>query len=237
MLQNSTKISKITLPYSIIINEKPKEIIKVYNKEVYWEIVSANVKEPTSINNWVDLFPFLESIDWKSVFTLAYKICKEPYLQTFQYKVLNRTINCQYNLFKWHISVSSKCSYCVSIDTIEHHLYYCPISLKFWNEVSLWLYDITKVKLNLTICEIIFGISLNLHNQSDVLIMFNYIILLGKWYINHCRPHQKQIDVLEFTLILKNKLKILKMLHTLSNNADAFSNIFGILYDKLKSLV
>ena len=136
MLQNSTKISKIIPPYSIIINEKPKEIIKVYSKDVYWEIASAKVKEPTSINNWVDLFPFLESIDWKSVFTLACKICKEPYLQTFQYKV---------------------------IDTIEHHLYYCPISLKFWNEVSLWLYDITKVKLNLTICEIIFGISLNLH--------------------------------------------------------------------------
>ena len=228
--QNNTNL---LAPYCITINESSKEISKVYSKDVYWELVKAKVKQPTAITTWIDLYPFLESCNWKSVFTLAYQICKEPYLQTFQYKVLNRTINCKYNLLKWHISDSDNCIYCEAIDTIEHHLYYCPKSLKFWDVVKLWLHDITKVKFDFTICEVIFGIPLVIHDPSNVLITFNFIILLGKWYINYCRCKQKQIDSTEYKYILKNKLETLKMAYTLNNSSDAFTNIFGLVYNKL----
>ena len=49
---------------------------------------------PTSIKTWVDTYPFLEKIDWKKILELLYKITTEPYLQIYQYQILNRILNC-----------------------------------------------------------------------------------------------------------------------------------------------
>ena len=141
--------------FRIILNNR---IAKITSKKVYSELIRQVVKASTEIETWLNLFPFLEQIEWKSVFTLVYKVTKEPYLQSFQYKVLNRTLNCCYNLYNWQISPSPICSYCTQIDTIEHHLYHCNETINFWKEVSTWLYKINCIKLSLTVCEIIFGL-------------------------------------------------------------------------------
>lgn len=56
------------------------------------------------------------------------KISNEPYLQTFQYKVQNRILNCNERLFKFKIKESKNCSTCYQVDTIEHHLISCKSS-------------------------------------------------------------------------------------------------------------
>ena len=57
-------------------------------------------------------FPFLEQVNWAHLFTYMNKVTSEPYLQSFQYKITNRTLNCNYNLFKWNILDHSTCVYC-----------------------------------------------------------------------------------------------------------------------------
>ena len=58
-----------------------------------------------------------------------------------------------------------------------------------------------SIKLCFTICEIIFGI----HIEHDNIINFvNYIIILGKWYINNCRMNAKTIQINEFQQIVEN---------------------------------
>ena len=106
-----------TPKFGISLNHRITEISKITSKKVYSELIGHVVKAPTAIETWLNLFPFLQQIEWNSVFTLVYKITKEPYLQSFQYKILNRTLNCRYNLYKWNISSSPTCIYCTQTNT------------------------------------------------------------------------------------------------------------------------
>ena len=100
-------------------------------------MVQGKTKKPTAVEIWVDWFHFLEGVNWSSIYKLLYKISNEPYLQSFQYKILNKTVNCRYNLYKWNRISSNKYLHCLNVDTLEHHFYYCPVSTKFWCEINL----------------------------------------------------------------------------------------------------
>ena len=51
----------------------------------------------------------------------CYKISNEPYLQTFQYIVINIILNLNERLFKFKIKESEIYLTCNQVDTIEHH--------------------------------------------------------------------------------------------------------------------
>ena len=91
-IHSSTFNYEQTPKFSLKLNQKEVPIFKVTSRKVYWEIVNCKIKKPTALETWLDLFPFLEHENWGSVYTLVYKITTEPYLQTFQYKIINRTI-------------------------------------------------------------------------------------------------------------------------------------------------
>ena len=75
----------------VILNSRAKNIKKVTTKEIYWEFLNNIIKPPTCIDKWVELYPFPDKLEWKNTFKLPYKIVRETYLQTFQYKIINRT--------------------------------------------------------------------------------------------------------------------------------------------------
>ena len=153
---------------------------KITSKKLYNELIRRIAKPPIAIERWTELHPFLENHDWKCTFILPHKIAQETYLQSFQYKVVTRILNCNYNLHKWGIKDSPVCEYCNELDTITHHLFECQVVKTFWNEVELWIYDRLGVLFNLTVCEIIFGI----RELDELIRLVNYIILYGKLYIN-----------------------------------------------------
>ena len=123
----------------VTINNILKSLYKLTSQLLYWELINLKSKGHSSLDTWVHLFPFLENIEWKIIFTLSNRVTCESYLQTFQYKVLNRTLNCRYNLYNWKISESPVCTYCNAkqIDTIEHHLILCCNSAEFWNRMKI----------------------------------------------------------------------------------------------------
>ena len=138
------------------------------------------IEPPTSIEKWVNIFPFMmENIDWSKIFSLSFRTIREPFFHSFQYRVLNRILNCKDKLLTW--KKTDTCVYCNDIDTLEHHLFYWVEFIIFWKSVSGWIKSNLDTSFDLTICEIIFGIPI-FHNQSITAI--NFIILLGKWYIN-----------------------------------------------------
>ena len=117
-----TQLIKENTTY-ISYNKKPRDLIKISTKEIYQLLVSKKQMPPKAIDKWVDIFPFMENFEWKSVYELPSRIIKEPYLQSFQYKLLNRVINCKDKLFVWKISENNQCIYCTKVDTIEHHFF------------------------------------------------------------------------------------------------------------------
>ena len=42
------------------------------------------------------MYPFLKTIDWKDIYKISFNVIREPYLQSFQYKVINRILNTIY---------------------------------------------------------------------------------------------------------------------------------------------
>ena len=59
-------------------------------KEMYINLIIEKTKPPRSIKTWINLYPFLEQYDWKKIYKITFKYMREPYLQSFQYKILNR---------------------------------------------------------------------------------------------------------------------------------------------------
>ena len=142
---------------------------KISNIDTYFELLENIIKEPTAIAIWVDLFSFLDKIQWENIFLNVNHMIKETYIQTFQYKILHRLTNCNYNLFKWKLKDSPYCNYCnIHIDTIEHHFYLFALCKHSWEQLGNYLTRTFKIEnsLDLTICEVIFSIGLKKTNNQ-----------------------------------------------------------------------
>ena len=164
------------------------------------------IKQPTSTERWINTFPFLEKEDWSLIFKRTFEITQEPYLQTFQYKIINRILNTREKLYKWKIADTDKCSECGEVDGVEHHLFYCQDSKLFWKRLKEWMLNNIGYGFELTVCEVIFGIPNT--NYSDTKLI-NFLILLGKWYINKCKTTETVIYFFEFLTIMKTKVNIM----------------------------
>ena len=200
----------------IQINNKLKKIEKISSKEIYLSLIKRKILPPTSIEKWIDIFPFMETFEWNKIFQLPFKVIREPYLQSFQYKILNRIINCRDKLFLWKIVPSNKCLYCDRVDSLEHHFFDCVECERFWKGVTIWIKGNLETSMNLTICEILFGIPI----QDEGIKPINFIILMGKWFINKRRTHEKSLNLNAFFTILKNKINMIVYNKTV-NNEDA----------------
>ena len=212
----------------IKIQNKYVSLKKVKNNEIYRQLITTISKAPTSIETWIETYPFLETHDWKDSFCLPYKVLKETYLQSFQYKIITRNLNCNYSLFKWKIKNSPKCDSCDMVDTIQHHLFQCNLTKVFWKNVEEWIYRSLEIKFNFTECEIIFGIPFN---NDPILEIINYILIIGKWYINHMKTIAKNVTIFEFMKTLKGKIKAICELQTIKgiNENDYFHIILSTI--------
>ena len=209
------------------VRTKLQEITEIKPQQIYQELISRTVKQPTSQNTWSNLFTFLENHSWEDTYTLPFKVISEPYYQSFQYKVIHRIINCKENLHKWKLTDSPKCDYCMSIDTLEHHLYYCSSSKVFWEKMSQKIKDTFDINIHFTVCEIMLG--LNLY-QDPLFYCINYLILIGKWYINKVKNCKKEINFTEFLIILKSKLHVLHNIYNKKNELNTSETHFCTLY-------
>ena len=196
-------LQKETTP-EVKINGKLVKITELTTKKIYQTLIKRKIQEGVNIEKWISRFPVLGTIDWSVIYKHAFNTTTEPYLQSFQYKIIQGILNCNYNLKKWTILESNKCLYCEEIDTIEHRLYACEQSKLFWKRVQIWMRDNLEVSFPLTVCEVLFGINMNSGDQNIKVI--NFIILLGKWYINNTKQNEKPLYFFDFLTLLQNKI-------------------------------
>ena len=163
------------------------------------------------LETWVNLYPFLDNYDWKDIYMIPFKYIREPYLQSFQYKIINIILNTNANLHRWNIKTTNKCTYCNEIDTIEHHLYFCKESIIIWEKLENWVFNQFGLNIKLTVCEILFGLP---HAVDNYIELLNFLIILGKTYINHSKTTEQPIYFIELLNLIKNKIDVI----LLSNN-------------------
>ena len=215
---------------TIQIKGKSSNLVKVNSKSVYWELLSSKTKLPTSIELWIDLFPFMEAAPWNIIFKSIHNTLLPPYMQTFQYKIVNRILNCRYNLYKWKLKDTPFCIYCKHFDTLEHHLFLCAHSKEFWEQFEKWVSKYLTQGFHLTICEVLFG--KNIQENDKVKKVINVLISYGKWYVNFCRTNKKRLSFFEFLRLCKSKVETSKYLEDLTIER-AQNNIFDI-FDSIR---
>ena len=86
-------------------------------------------------------------------------------------------------LYKWKIKNNNS----EKVDSIEHHLYYCTIGNRFWNQLKSWTISNLSYGIELTVCGVLFGIPSC--NNPDLKII-NFLIHIGKWYLNNSKTNQ-----------------------------------------------
>ena len=209
-LSNEMCLSKLrqtldTKEIYIIRNNNAKFFKDTSTKQIYQTLISKLSSPPTAIDKWVEIFPFMETIEWDKIFQLPYIITRESFLQTFQYKILNRIINCNHKLHIWSIRDNNKCEYCEHIDTLEHHFFWCKRTQEFWDQIRTWASDNLDTSMKLTICEVIFGINIQGNKSIDTI---NFLILIGKRFINKSRTNKQPLYFINFLALIKEKIQL-----------------------------
>ena len=82
----------------------------------------------------------------------------------------------------------------------------------FWTRLQKWICNVFKVKheSEFTICEILFQIGTEIDTNFKTAYNYckNFVVLIGKWYINFIRSENKTLIFEEYLGILQAKLKI-----------------------------
>ena len=117
---------------------------------------------------------------WPDIFRLSFKTVRETEIQSFQYRVLSRVLQCNYWLHKLRIKQNNLCDFCRTVDTIEHFLVSCPANRSFWNELEIWLKKPTLFQIMIQSPLILLISPLVSYNTSKII---NLIILYAKYYI------------------------------------------------------
>jgi len=212
------------------IKGKLKPLLEINTKEIYSEFLRPYTTSPTSINTWIEAYPFLETLDWRDIFKLPYLIVREPYLQTLQYKIIHRTFNCNYMLYKWKIVDTPSCDNCQLIDTVEHYFFECVEIRQFWQNVSRWIKCTQDIKYEFTVCEILLGIP---QTHDPFFKNMNFIILMGKWFISHKKHQKEHVTLFEFLLHVKNKLEVYNYVYGMIGRSEEFENTYALIYNEL----
>ena len=217
--ENKSKAGQDTLEQNIFIGSKYRSLEEITTKEVYDNIRNGKMQRPTSEKRWVELYNdlVLEEQDWEMIYTTTRSLTKDSKIQMFQYKITNRILATNKNLKKWKRISYDKCEFCNDIDTMEHFLYECRVSMKLWDSIQLWWESSLSFKFPITVLEIFFGIPNE--NRDNITHICNYIIMQAKYllYVSKKSNNLHHIDLYNLLLVIKNDLH-LKRTYAIENN-------------------
>ena len=211
----------------IKIKDKMKDIKDMTCKDVYWQYISTVGAHPTAEKKWADYID-VDNDEWEHLHVIPYRVCRETYLQSFQYKIMNRFFPCNYTLSKWYNDHSPKCTQCDSTDYLEHYFYLCEHVKSFFQSVEKWWLSTIEVSMKLNAKYVLLGIPN--HNEDKFIDIFNLCILYAKWYIYQCKLNHQNLFIMDYIKFVKEKLHI-EETWCLINNSKDFENRWGAFYN------
>ena len=181
---SSIKVSKE--PNNLIfINNRLVDLEKCKCNEFYWHILNLNIKTPRAVYQWQKIFQPLENVDsdfWKSIYKMPFKTVRDTQIQSFQFRIIHRTIACNEWLNNLTIKSTNKCNFCEHKDSIIHFFINCEKTNQFWKTWALWWKRLTGFDITIDNCIlecIIFGFP----GSSQNIKLINYCILYAKYFI------------------------------------------------------
>ncbi len=127
-------------------------------------------------------------------------------------------------------------SYCQETDHIKHIFLFCPEEKQFWNTFFTWWNNLRDIQIP-TQCECLEeNMVFRFQTKGDIFTVLNLCILIAKYHI-YCQRiyNEKGINVFQYLIELKNKLRIERHICTLTVTIDKFDK-FQFLYEQLQIL-
>ena len=79
-------------------------------------------------------------------------------LRYFQYKIVNRILYLNKQLYKMKVVSNDKCSFCKKeLENIVHFFYNCEISKSIWNETVKWINEGSRLEIEFNLENVFFG--------------------------------------------------------------------------------
>ena len=151
-------------------------------------------------------------------FSLPIRVCSEPYLRSFQYKVLNSILFTNEILFKIGYIPSPNCSFCQDTkETRNHVLFTCPFSYYFWMDV------IPKILNNISSCRCLLLSDVIIGILKEGMDLVNNAIIVGNSYLWSCSHKDINRQLVTLRKFLKRNTKLKNIL--LSNRIELFLSV------------
>lgn len=202
---NSNFLTWTGLRESVPIRTRPpsfKMVLDLENykcRNYYKTLKQVTYERP---KKWVTLANEFNLTDEQlsEAYLLPLRVASEPYVRSFQYKVLNSLLYNNKLLCKIGYITDLNCTFCKETpETVYHILFECSFSKSFWNDV---IYNILS-KLSSCRCLLLRDVSIGfLRKEMDLI---NYVLLIGKIHIWDCRRKGNKPVIAHFKQILKNK--------------------------------
>ena len=134
----------------IKLSNKYVELRKATCRQFYWAEIKIISERPTCYFKWESEY-FFADFDWDLINIIPYECTSDTHLQSMQYKIIHRYFPCKYQLNKWNIEDSNRCTYCQEIDTLSHYFVECESVRSFWNSLKAWFLRTFEFCINFTV--------------------------------------------------------------------------------------
>ena len=119
-----------------------------------------------------------------------YKVTNVPKYRSFQYRLLQRGIVTNIQLYKWNISNTQLCSFCgEEVETLVHLFVTCEKVKTLWTKIQEYYGKRFKVThMDMSSCGIIFNKVVVKKNH-----IMNFVCLISKQFIYRCRCQNEEL--------------------------------------------
>ena len=234
LIRNSPNCADLCRPF-FILKDEIYPVKKLSSREIYQILIKENKSIPSCVNKWQESLPYfseMKEIFFKRIYTLT----RETKLQSFQYSIIHRIINCRKRLCNMKIINNNLCEVCNNMtDTLSHFFVECSYVAEFWKQIFRWIITISEEyaqTFKIDEKSILFGIE----GRTPITDVCNYIILYAKYFIHRHRIYGEHILIFrKFQLELRYKFSIERAIAR-KNKTNDF-NKFLTIYELLEEII
>ena len=207
-----------------------KQFTDFTSRELYDKmLINSNSRHvPASKVKWEESLSS-NILNWKLIYSNAFKSCRSTKLQSFQYKIINRVIACNHWLFNIKIKDNPNCDSCKIDDTLAHFFIECVHVKPFWISFKQWWKRCGDIQQTVSDVDILLGYSTVTPNKC-----LNYLLIQAKKYIYDKKMNEiKVISFYSFLHHIKTELILEKSICDHNGNLNYFEATFGCVFNNL----
>ena len=194
-------------------------------RDMYDLVNSRNVELKGKMKWNLEFETEIDNFSWRTVFKACFKTTKDTSLIWLQYRILSRIIGTRELLYKLKIHDTDLCRLCgQEIETIIHLFCKCTKSIDLWNDLRIWICNLTQLGFSLDPQSIILGYLLNEANFEPI----NIIYMIVKQYIFHCAYFKRPLNIFTLQNQIKRSFIEQEMLAKINFTVDKFNKVYDV---------